>query len=123
MMGRWGELVVPHSFLDGIWCSVGRPLHAGLTCRARRVVQFFFPRLCLPEVGGVRRGCRVGVCEGPHGDGRVRLVGLGRQVFGGRTGGGGDRLVGVEPLSIFTDPVRSSGTCCSGLASLTRSSS
>ena len=64
-----------------------------------------------------------GVGEGPHVDGRVRLVGLGRQVFGGRTGGGGDRLVGVEPLSIFTDPVRSSGTCCSGLASLTRSSS
>ena len=119
MMGRWGDLVVPHLFLGGIWCSVGRPLHAGLTCRARRVVQFFFPRLCLPEVGGVRRGCRGGV-----GEGRVRLlVGLGRQVFGGRTGGGGDRLVGVEPLSIFTDPVRSSGTCCSGLASLTRSSS
>ena len=92
--------MVPHTFLDGIWYSIGHPLHAKLTCQAQKVVQFFFPHLCLPEVDEVHHSC---VSESPHEDDRVRLVNLEQQVFEERTRGSEDHPVGIEPLSIFTD--------------------
>ena len=73
--------MVPHTFLDGIWYSIGHPLHAKLTCQAQKVVQFFFPHLCLPEVDEVHHSCQGGVSESPHEDDRVRLVNLEQQVF------------------------------------------
>ena len=94
--------MVPHTFLDGIWYSIGHPLHAKLTCQAQKVVQFFFPHLCLPEVDEVHHSCQGGVSESPHEDDRVRLVNLEQQVFEERTRGSEDHLVGIEPLSIFT---------------------
>ena len=95
--------MVPHTFLDGIWYSIGHPLHAKLTCQAQKVVQFFFPHLCLPEVDEVHHSCQGGVSESPHEDDRVRLVNLEQQVFEERTRGSEDHPVGIEPLSIFTD--------------------
>ena len=79
--------MVPHTFLDGIWYSIGHPLHAKLTCQAQKVVQFFFPHLCLPEVDEVHHSC---VSESPHEDDRVRLVNLEQQVFEERTRGSED---------------------------------
>ena len=87
--------MVPHTFLDGIWYSIGHPLHAKL----RKSSSFSF----LTSVDEVHHSCQGGVSESPHEDDRVRLVNLEQQVFEERTRGSEDHPVGIEPLSIFTD--------------------